>query len=461
MTQRTHAQQRLIHASQRIIGLYEGLIDDTRFQLVEYCEMMEGGDGGEAQCQVTQSHVITLKDKNDFIQNVSQFFNQKDISDVVLNVGGNSFFAHRFVLAKSSEVFRTMLYDKRYGQAGQPEVALEESEECQRHFETFLKFLYTAEVQISTESAVGILCLADKYSVLSLKALCTRYMVENTQSPHVRNALNWYSWAKALHMEELIDSCSKTIAWNMEQLWALPEWLQMDIDFLADIISNPQLVIPNEYQLFVAVEQWLLHDSHLPDLAENSQRLLHLVHFPQMMVQQLYKVETGTLASKEGSREEIAKLLNEAYRFRSLCPFQTELNLLFRDDFYRPRNYKDLTVDTVRMQNTLRFGIQVDVRTYVGPVPSTVREGEWKITYRKSNESWTLQVYCHESAMVNGEARIQAVLLISDDAERVLQVEASEETVCSRGNNLTMVINLPPATNEAKQLTVLIKPLPN
>ena len=47
------------------------------------------------------------------------------------------------------------------------------------------------------------------------------------------------------------------------------------------------------------------------------------------------------------------------------------------------------------MQNTLRFGIQVDVRTYVGPVPSMSRDGEWKITYRKSNDTWTLQVNFH------------------------------------------------------------------
>lgn len=165
------------------------------------------------------------------------------------------------------------------------------------------------------------------------------------------------------------------------------------------------------------------------------------------------------MAAQEGSKELVHKLLNLAYRFRSLCPSQTELNLSFNDGFYRPRNYKDLTVDTVRMQNTLRFGIQVDVRTYIGPVPSSSREGEWKITYRKTNDSWTLQVYCHDSALVNGEARIQAVLVISDDEERVLQVEQSEETVCSRVSHLSMIINMP-TTNEAKLMTVLLKPVP-
>lgn len=427
--------------------------------------MEGGGDSSHppgALCETT-SHapeLQTLKDKNNFIQNVSQFFNQEEISDVLLKVGKLRFFGHKFVLAKSSEVFRTMLYDKRWQQAGLPEIELEESDECQRHFEAFLRFLYTAEVQIGIDSAVGILCLADKYSVMSLKNLCTRYMVENTQSPKVSNALNWYSWAKALHMEDLIDSCTKTISWNMEKLVYLSEWLEMDIDFVADILHNPQLVVANEFLLHEAVERWLLHDQHVQELEENCKKLLPLVRFPQMMVQQLYKVETGKLAKLAGSSNLIEKLLNQAYRFRALCPIQAELNISFNEEFYRPRNYKDLTVDTVRMQNTLRFGIQVDVRTYVGPVPSSMREGEWKITYRKSNDSWTLQVYCHDSAMVNGEARIQAVLVISDDEDRVLQVEASEETLCCRGNHLTMVIQLP-GNNEAKLMTVLIKPLPN
>lgn len=85
------------------------------------------------------------------------------------------------MLAKSSDVFRTMLYNKNWTQAELPEIELEETEECQKYFDTFLRFLYTAEVVINVKSAVGILCLADKYSVTSLKSLCTKYMVEHTR----------------------------------------------------------------------------------------------------------------------------------------------------------------------------------------------------------------------------------------------------------------------------------------
>ena len=112
-----------------------------------------------------------------------------------LQIGEEKYYGHKFVLAKSSEVFRTMLYSQSWTQRvtssqadhgdpnhfGLPEIDLEETEECRKYFDTFLKFLYTAEVSISVESAVGILCLADKYSVTSLKSLCTQYMVEHTR----------------------------------------------------------------------------------------------------------------------------------------------------------------------------------------------------------------------------------------------------------------------------------------
>lgn len=96
-------------------------------------------------------------------------------------IGKEKYYGHKFVLAKSSDVFRTMLYNKNWTQAGLPEIELEETDECQKYFDTFLRFLYTAEVNISVDSAVGILCLADKYSVTSLKNLCTQYMVEHTR----------------------------------------------------------------------------------------------------------------------------------------------------------------------------------------------------------------------------------------------------------------------------------------
>ncbi|CAG5115101.1 unnamed protein product [Candidula unifasciata] len=408
---------------------------------------------------LTCYNIRVLRDELNFIQNVGQFYNQQDISDVILKIGKEKYYGHKFVLAKSSEVFRTMLYNKNWTQAGLPEIELEETDECQAYFDTFLRFLYTAEVNISVESAVGILCLADKYSVTSLKNLCTQYMVEHTRSPLVKNALSWYSWSKALHMEELITQCSKTIAWNAEYILASHEWEHMDIDFVTDMLKNKDLVIQREYMLFKALIQWLDCEEHIENYLENAKKLLPLIRFPQMQVHELFAVEQCDLYRNEELGVILDQLINKAYRFRSLCPQQSEIGISFADSFYLPRNYIDLSVDTVRMQNTLRYGIQVDVRTYVGPVPSSARDGEWKIAYRKSNDTWTLQVYCHESALVGGEARVQAALIITNQDDQVVQVEESEITICSRGNHLTMSIAVP-NQDQCKNMAVLIKPLP-
>lgn len=400
-----------------------------------------------------------MKDECNFIQNVSQFYNQQALSDVVLKIDDDTYYSHKFVLAKSSDVFRTMLYESPWTQSTSKEVELSETPECRAVFDRFLRFLYTAEISINTEAAVGILCLADKYNVNSLKCLCTKYMVQHTKSPKVRNALTWYSWAKGLHLQDLINQCSKTIAWNTETILNSAEWLAMDIDFVYDILNKEELVVMNEYVLYNGLVKWLLSEGHVEEFSKNALKLLPLIRFPQMMVHQLFEIESSDISQKEECKDILKDLIGQAYRFRSLCPSQNSLNISFHKKFYLPRNYMDLAVDTVRMQNSLRFGIQVDVRTYAGPVPTDAREGDWKITYRKTNDCWTLQLICHESAMINGEARIQASVLMYNEEEKVVQVEQVPTFICSRGNNLSITINVD-SPDDVKMMVMLIKPVP-
>ena len=401
-----------------------------------------------------------LRDDANFIQNVSQFYNQEALSDVAIKIGDQKFFAHKFVLAKSSDVFRAMLYEKCWTDENKDGVELNETPECAAVFDKFLRYLYTAEVSISTTTAVGILCLSDKYNVESLKQLCQGYMVDNSRSPKVRNALNWYSWAKALHLPKLIEQCTKTIAWNVHEIITGPDWLNMDLEFICDMLSSSELVILNEHSLFEAIASWLLHESHVHNLREHSQKLLPLVRFPQMLASQLYQLEQSDIAARTESRDILQGLLSQAYRFRALCPYQHELGCTFTDSYFQPRDYVNYTVDNVRMQNTLRFGIQVDVKMFRGPVPMENRDGDWKITYRKPNNNmWSLQLYGHDTAMVNNEARVQPTVLVYDEQEKVIQVERAPLTVVTRGSciNMQFTINEPEMT---RHMAVLLKQVP-
>ncbi|CAH1776486.1 unnamed protein product [Owenia fusiformis] len=398
-----------------------------------------------------------LRDENNFIQNVSQFFNTQALSDVTLKIADQRYYAHKFVLAKSSDVFRTMLYERPWAQSlDDDEVELNESIECQSVFDKFLRYLYTAEVSINSQTCVGILCLADKYNVGSLKELCQAYMVENTKSPKIKNALLWYSWGKALHLEPLIERCSETIAWNAHEIITSPHWLNMDLDFVADMLQKSELVVPNEWVVLEATTRWLLHESHVGNLLENSENLLPYVRLPQMSIAQLYRLENSELSEHLESSSLIKDLLGKAFRFRALCPSQHALGVSFNEPFYQPRDYMDLTVDNVRMQNTLRFGIQVDVKMFTGPVPGEIRDADWKLTYRKNGEIWSLQIYAHETAMVNNEARFETSVVIFDELDKVIQVERQPVTSVTRGNsqNIQVTIKSP---ETSKNMAVLLK----
>ena len=67
---------------------------------------------------------------------------------------------------------------------------LVEDSHCEDVFDKFLEFLYTAKIEVDCDSAVGILCLADKYNTNALKRLVVDYMVEMSRSPQVGRIQN-------------------------------------------------------------------------------------------------------------------------------------------------------------------------------------------------------------------------------------------------------------------------------
>ena len=234
----------------------------------------------------------------------------------------------------------------------------------------------------------------------------------------------------------------------------------MDLQFIRDILNNSELVVANEFLLYTGLVTWLMCENHRDSLRANANALLPLIRFPQMLVSQLHSIETSEFFPMEETKEIMKELIGKAYRYRSLCPSQRTLEVSFDEPFYKPRNYMVLAVDSVRMQSTLRFGIQVDVRTYAGPVVSEDRTGEWKITYRKHDNSWALELFCHTSATINGEAYIETSVLMFNEDNKVIQLEMMPATTCTRSNNLSFQVNIEDPEH-SKSMVLLIRPVPH
>lgn len=407
---------------------------------------------------------VTLRDACSFIDDVAKYYNTDDLSDIILQVGEKEYPAHKFILGKSSEVFKSMLFQSHWTQSSMERVQLEEPEDVHDVFDRFLKFMYTSEVSVDADSVVPVLCLADKYCVAGLRNLCTSYMVEQAKSPHAKHAVNYYCFAKALCVNPLMDQCIRTNAWHAEALLKSQDWTEMEADLVEDILKSSELVLRNEMSVFNAVKEYVFHESHAEDRDALAKRLLPLVRFPQMLVQQLYEVETDSGAEYLTIPEVaplLAELLARAYRFRALCPSRRQLAIEdFKEGFYQPRDYLDLCVDSINMANTLRFGIQVDVRMFSGPVPAEVRDAEWRVVYRRQNNNlWSVSFIPSESAMKNGngEARIEASLIILDEKDVVVSLIRAGPVGCTRTTYLTIELDTASLPN-AKTMQTIIKP---
>ncbi|CAF0754987.1 unnamed protein product [Adineta steineri] len=408
---------------------------------------------------------ITLNATNEHVESTSKYFNNPFLSDIRLRVGTNSYHAHKFILAKSSDVLATLLYSHHWTSA-EAEIILEEQDECHGDvFEKFLKFFYTAKVTLHETSVIGLLYLADKYNVQSLRNLCAQFMMLKAKPPNVRNSINWYSIAKQFSLDDLRDVCMKTVAWNVEYLLSNTnqnEWFRCDFDFIRDLLSTSNLVLTNEYRLYTAISDWLLARSSDTPILTYACELLPLIRFSQMLPIQLHQIEQSILYQRNNNeqiQELLKRLLYQAYRFHTLAPLRRDID---RPEFlplewYLPREYTEMNItDRVDIQSTLRFGIQVDVQTCSSPVPSVDRTADWKVVYRKrSHDKWTLKVHRHDET---NETHAQVTAIIYDYERRVLQVDRGETFIFTTSNQyeLEIVLNNP---YEAKELYLLIKPV--
>jgi hypothetical protein len=73
---------------------------------------------------------MTLNALNEHVALTSKFFNNSLLSDIRLRVGPDSYYAHKFILAKSSDVLATLLYSQHWTSA-EAVIPLEEQDECQ------------------------------------------------------------------------------------------------------------------------------------------------------------------------------------------------------------------------------------------------------------------------------------------------------------------------------------------
>lgn len=145
-----------------------------------------------------------------------------DGSDVVFNVAGEKFNAHKLVLAARSSVFKSDFFDDQKG--SMQEIVIEDMEP--KVFKAMLHFIYrdelleddlaasssSPEFSISDTLIAKLLAAADKYELGRLRRMCESYICKDIS---VNNVAKTLALSDCFHATELKAVCLRFAAENL------------------------------------------------------------------------------------------------------------------------------------------------------------------------------------------------------------------------------------------------------
>lgn len=141
-----------------------------------------------------------------------QYVNSSTLSDVTFLVEGKRFYAHRIALLASSDAFRAM-FDGGYRE--KEAVDIEIPNISWKVFELMMRFIYTGNVEVSTDNAQDLLRAADQYLLEGLKRLCEYSIAQNLTQETV---ITIFDLAEAYHALSLRDTCVLFILKQHDQM---------------------------------------------------------------------------------------------------------------------------------------------------------------------------------------------------------------------------------------------------
>lgn len=173
---------------------------------------------------VTETHKPTLNKSREILaENLKKFCLSKEMSDVQIKSGDQTFDAHKFMLSAMSPVFSRMLQsemkEKRSGLVDlgdtNPKVVTE-----------LLKFIYTGSCCIHDKKpdpqiVCELLQVADKYELEHLKDLC-QYELSSTLTP--KNSLQYFALGEMYGANELKKRALETIVKIRKSIVGTEEW---------------------------------------------------------------------------------------------------------------------------------------------------------------------------------------------------------------------------------------------
>ncbi|VDN53417.1 unnamed protein product [Dracunculus medinensis] len=210
------------------------------------------------------------------LSNLAHFRDQKFMCDIEIEVEGVVFVAHRYVLAAAIPYFQSM-FSSEMLESRQRKISIKDIPSMA--FQHLLDFAYTNKILITGENVQQLLYSA---SILQMDTVCSACQRFLTQYLTTANCLSIRQFAEQHNCVGLLSSVDDFAMEHFPELRLLPDFLQIPLNHLMDLLQSPDLKVNNEQEVFESVIRWVQEDviNRKADLAD----LLIYVRLPQLPI---------------------------------------------------------------------------------------------------------------------------------------------------------------------------------
>ncbi|XP_038048282.1 uncharacterized protein LOC119722308 [Patiria miniata] len=390
---------------------------------------------------------------------IQKFMNQPELSDVVLRFAGKQYRSHRLILGAWSGIFEDKLakaprMGTAGGEPGQPFLLdLDEdgfaptsgsnsgsAEDADAAFQQFLKFLYSGKAEPTQGTVKVVLSLAQGYKIKPLQEMCERFIGKDIGQHNIDSALEWLGEAEAKDLGFLKESCLKVLRSYVQYIPDVA-WQALRLDQLVSIIESSDVVIEDEYCLFLKIEAWIKSKQvTVENLWATLEVILPHIRFSNMTIWQLQQFSKSRLGQQISQKR--PEIVTEALQVRALASEEVDFSEVSEIQFVPPRLYLKFVPPGGRLSSIKEAKKDIFTRARVNHTLSNYsdrRAQVWRSNPQNRNvhrnaadETWEVNIMSRQEN-VGKLWRVQVLLTpkwdhIGKEYRIVLYIKSKEDT---------------------------------
>lgn len=253
--------------------------------------------------------------QNAFLSNLYALQMRGDMCDVLIRVEGIDFKCHKIVLAAACPYFSDLFKDNKSVRIDR--LILEGL--SSQSIEAMICYFYTARLIVDADDVEEVLESAYYLRMTDVVYLCIDYLDNNL---NVHNCLSIYELAVRHYIQELRSKVFNYICLNFKSVAEEPRFQEISVDMLYQIISNTQVKVEAEEEVYLAVWSWYnfnrdKRNVFLPRLSDNINfHLMDISFLGETVKNEMYldsetcrtKVDAAIALIKNNNEDDILKL---------------------------------------------------------------------------------------------------------------------------------------------------------